>query len=328
VLCALRVLRRGGAQNCAKGRFRSTTISGAISGQYCEDCPAGRWTIYINQDWCNWCTGGQYAPDATHRCKECEPGRYNADYQNVQYDCHACISGKFSNTARTACESCSDGWAVKTNSQHDFDDCMKCGPGRSSLSGKYGCHSCSDGQYSLAQANSICLTCGAGFAAPNNKESCTTCGAGTYQEKAIATGYSCSACEEGRFTSEKHDKADVSTMLEGEALMNEYSCPEESFSDNAKCTDGLSNCCGTGFHNDIPSCKDGKRKSIREQSSSPPPPHTHNTQHTFFRSANPQPDFSNSPTLFHFHLTGSRLRLCRFASTGQIFSVFNVQRQI
>ena len=76
----------------------------------------------------------------------------------------------------------------------------------------------------------------------------------------MATEYSCASCDPGKYTSENLDKAQLTNFEEGEALVNEFSCPEGSVSDDSKCTDGMSNCCATGYNGDYASCKDGEIK--------------------------------------------------------------------
>ena len=195
-------------------------------------------------------------------CEFCAAGTYNPHSTNLQYSCESCINGKFSSSDRKSCQTCELGFAVESSSS---DTCQKCGPGFASLSGQFGCQECSNGKYSFQPSNTQCLGCGAGFAAPDNVSSCEICTAGRYQGQAISEQYSCTECDQGQFTTVS-DEAKVSTDLdEGDELVNRFSCPEGSQSNDAMCESNGQDCCAPGAYGDNPQCKDGKYRNNHQK---------------------------------------------------------------
>jgi hypothetical protein len=142
---------------CVPGTF-------GMGGDYCEGCPAGKYTQSDNMRACDSCVPGQFA----------EPTEYTVlDTTGVGNfrGCTVCPSGKFQGSpSKTDCDDCSVGYtgdnATNASLTHD-EQCTKCASGKfQHMAGATTCFNCPSGKFSTHNFNGVnypahgaCLSC-------------------------------------------------------------------------------------------------------------------------------------------------------------------------
>ena len=188
---------------------------------------------------CTACGVGQYSPDPSTACQDCEPGKFQELTIAIKYSCKVCGKGQFQNdTGSTKCELCPPGRNLRTEGDekyHDsLNDCDKCGfltfspfnghvepcfpcmtarttgattcegCNRGKFKNKTGdCNACPSGYFTDEQDLGFCKNCPSGwFVKKSNSDRCQSCPRGKHGTVTNATNEieGCTNCTSGRYS--------------------------------------------------------------------------------------------------------------------------------
>ncbi len=180
------------------------------NGQQCLACVQGTYKTTVGAQWCTLCGNNTFssvvAANSSSVCVACQSNSSSNRGSTRQSDCH-CFNGfltKNLGSNNATCQMCSAG---TYNADLDATTCSKCGAGtKSSTPGAVTaeqCTACAANTFS-AEGAAQCDICPINTFAPvrSDEISDCQCNAGYYSLVAGQSGFTCAACEGGKYKSQ------------------------------------------------------------------------------------------------------------------------------
>lgn len=165
---------KSACQQCSAGKF---AVAAHAS---CQSCPPGKYAASTGLSVCTDCEAGkansQTGSTSASACSACSAGKY-ANAPTAATACESCSANEWSNPAATTCDSCVQGYEIRSG-------CEKCNAGYFQPSdGGTQCTACPVHEYQDSQGAASCIKCntlGSNFGTPGAGSNECACNAGYF----------------------------------------------------------------------------------------------------------------------------------------------------